>query len=69
MTEEEATAQMDGDEEYEEELYEFDETMDPEEIKKKLLEMDEEVNKLDKMQKQVEQQITSASDKIDETSM
>ena len=42
---------------------------EPEQFKMRVLEMEEELEKLTKMQQQVENQITSASDKIDENSM
>jgi hypothetical protein len=42
---------------------------DPEEMKQKVLEMEDELDKLTKMQQQVERQISSASDALDENSM
>jgi hypothetical protein len=42
---------------------------EPEKMKARVLEMEEELNKLTEMQQQVEKQITSASDRIDENSM
>mmetsp|Transcript_19805 Transcript_19805/g.44131 ORF Transcript_19805/g.44131 Transcript_19805/m.44131 type:complete len:121 (-) Transcript_19805:297-659(-) len=42
---------------------------EPEKMKARVLEMEEELNKLTEMQQQVEKQITSASDKIDENSI
>lgn len=45
------------------------EDMEPEQFDQTVLEMDEELEKLSKMQQQVEQQITSASNKMDENSM
>ena len=43
--------------------------VEPEQFKQRVLEMEEELEKLTKMEQQVEKQITSATDKIDETSM
>lgn len=46
-----------------------DEDLEPEEMKKRVLEMEEELEKLTQMQQQVEKQITTASDKLDESSI
>lgn len=46
-----------------------DQAEEPEDMRKKVLEMESELDKLTKMQMQVEKQITSASDSIDENSM
>ena len=43
--------------------------VEPEKFKLRVLEMEEELDKLTKMQAQVEKQISSTSDKIDESSM
>lgn len=43
--------------------------IDPEEMKKRVLEMEQELENLTSMQQQVEKQITSASDRMDENSM
>lgn len=43
--------------------------VEPEQFKQRVLEMEEELEKLTKMEQQVEKQITSATDKIDESSM
>lgn len=43
--------------------------VEPEKFKQRVLEMEEELEKLTKMEQQVEKQITSASDKLDESSM
>lgn len=51
------------------EIAESHDEVEPEEMKKRVQEMEEELDKLTKMQQQVEQQITSASDRIDENSM
>jgi len=45
------------------------EDLEPEEMKKRVLEMEEELEKLTQMQQQVEKQITTASDKLDESSI
>jgi hypothetical protein len=42
---------------------------EPEEMQKRVLEMEEELEQLSKLQQQVEIQISSAADKIDENSM
>ena len=43
--------------------------VEPEKFKQRVLEMEEELEKLTRMEQQVEKQITSASDKLDESSM
>lgn len=43
--------------------------VEPEKFKMRVLEMEEELEKLTKMQAQVEKQISSTSDKMDESSM
>lgn len=45
------------------------EELAPEEMQKRVLEMEEELQQLSKLQEQVESQISTASDKIDENSM
>lgn len=42
---------------------------EPDKFKQRVLEMEEELEKLTQMEQQVEKQITSASDKLDECSM
>ena len=46
-----------------------DADLEPEEMQKRVLEMEEELEQLTKLQKQVDSQISTASDKIDENSM
>lgn len=63
-----------GDEEFNQEEYQGEdgegiEEIQSEEMKKRVLEMEEELDKLTKMQQQVEKQITSASDRLDENSI
>lgn len=53
-----------GQEHNEEEDY-----VDPEEMKQRVLEMEQELENLTNMQQQVEKQINSTSDKMDENSM
>lgn len=45
------------------------EELGPEEMQKRVLEMEEELNKLTSMQEQVSGQLSSAADKLDECSM
>lgn len=46
-----------------------EEEVEPEKFKMRVLEMEEELDKLSRMQAQVEKQISSTSDKMDESSM
>ncbi len=51
------------------ERIESTEEIEPEEMQKRVLEMEDELEQLSKLQQQVENQISSAADKIDENSM
>jgi hypothetical protein len=52
-----------------EDRYEQKDGEDPEEMKRRVEEMEEELLQLSNMQKQVERQINTAADRIDENSM
>mmetsp|Transcript_5926 Transcript_5926/g.5308 ORF Transcript_5926/g.5308 Transcript_5926/m.5308 type:complete len:205 (+) Transcript_5926:95-709(+) len=74
ITEEIATDYQEGDENYNNDMYEGfdenDETHDiSDDVKKQAQELDDELDKLNKIQQNVERQISSASDAIDEKSV
>ncbi len=50
-------------------LAENEEEIEPEDMQKRVLEMEEELEQLTKLQQQVENQISTASDNFDEHSM
>jgi archaellum component FlaC len=58
-----------GDEDYEEGEGGEEGEDEPEDMNKRVLEMEDELNKLTEMQQQVERQIHSASDSLDENSV
>lgn len=61
--------QYDGDDQGPYESKQTEHDLEPDEMKKRVQEMEEELEKLTTIQQQVDKQITNASDRLDENSM